>query len=156
MGSVADVATVVAAVGCGLMAGIFFAFSVFLMAAFDRLAPSAAIAAMQSINRTILTPLFLLVFLGSGVACVVATATAFAEPDHAGRAALVAATACYLVGVLAVTSTASVPRNVALDALDPAAPDAASAWTTYRRPWTAWNHVRTLASIAAAVLLVVV
>lgn len=93
MGTVGAVATVVGAVGCGLMAGFFFAFSVFLMAAFDRLGPAAAIAAMQAINRTIVTPLFLLVFLGSGLACGVALVGALADPDASSRALVAGATA---------------------------------------------------------------
>jgi uncharacterized membrane protein len=44
------VLTVVAALGCGLNAGVFFAFSSFVMAALRRLPPAQGIAAMQSIN----------------------------------------------------------------------------------------------------------
>jgi hypothetical protein len=42
--------TVLAALGSGLVAGIFFAFSAFLMTALSRLPPLQGIAAMQSIN----------------------------------------------------------------------------------------------------------
>jgi uncharacterized membrane protein len=38
------------ALGCGLIAGVFFAFSVFVMSALARLQPAQGIAAMQSIN----------------------------------------------------------------------------------------------------------
>ena len=157
MGPLGTVATVVAAVGCGMMAGIFFAFSVFLMAAFDRLSPSSAVAAMQAINRTIITPLFLVLFLGAGVACVVALVAALLDPDPdaASRVLVVGAAASYVVGVLVVTGTANVPRNDRLDAVDPAHPDAGERWAEYRRTWTAWNHVRTIASVATTVLLVV-
>jgi hypothetical protein len=43
--------TLVSALGCGLMAGDFFAFSTFLMKALARLPTAQGIAAMQSINR---------------------------------------------------------------------------------------------------------
>jgi uncharacterized membrane protein len=42
--------TLVAALGCGLMAGLFFAFSVSVMKALARLPSAEGIAAMQSIN----------------------------------------------------------------------------------------------------------
>jgi uncharacterized membrane protein len=42
------VATLVGALGCGLVAGIFFAFSRFAMAGLRRLEPAQGIAAMQS------------------------------------------------------------------------------------------------------------
>ena len=48
--------TVVAALGCGLNAGVFFAFSSFVMKALARLQPALGIAAMQSINLVAVTP----------------------------------------------------------------------------------------------------
>ncbi len=42
--------TFVSALGCGLMAGVFFAFSAFVMHALARLPPAQGIAAMQSIG----------------------------------------------------------------------------------------------------------
>lgn len=51
--------------GCGLMAGVFFAFSSFVMNALARLQPTQGIAAMQSINITVINPLFMAPFLGT-------------------------------------------------------------------------------------------
>ena len=58
-----------AALGCGLMAGVFFAFSAFVMNALARLPAAAGIAAMQSINITVINPLFMTVFLGTAANC---------------------------------------------------------------------------------------
>lgn len=44
--------TVITAVGRGLAAGVFFAFSTFVMKALTRLRPAHAVAAMQEINLT--------------------------------------------------------------------------------------------------------
>ena len=63
--------TLAAALGCGLVGGLCFAFSTAVMPAFDDLAPSAAIAAMQSINRSIVNPVFLLALLGTALAFAV-------------------------------------------------------------------------------------
>lgn len=62
--------TVIAALGCGLMAGVFFAFSTFVMPALARLTPPEGIAAMQSINVKAVKSVFLAVFLGTAAACV--------------------------------------------------------------------------------------
>lgn len=47
-----------------------------------------------------------------------------------------------------------VPRNNALDRVEPAAADADGRWARYRRGWTAWNHVRAAASLAATGALI--
>jgi uncharacterized membrane protein len=62
----------VAALGCGLIAGVFFAFSSFVMRALARLPASGGIAAMQSINVAVLNPVFLGTFAGTALACVLA------------------------------------------------------------------------------------
>ena len=62
--------TLVAALGCGLMAGLFFAFSVSVMKALGRLPSAEGIAAMQSINVAIINPVFLAAFFGTATACV--------------------------------------------------------------------------------------
>ena len=57
MSGVLYIATVLTALGCGLIAGAFFAFSSFVMPALKRLPPAHGIAAMQSINKLAVTPL---------------------------------------------------------------------------------------------------
>ena len=56
----------------------------------------------------------------------------------------------YLVGTVLVTLAFNVPRNEALAKVTPADPDAADRWAHYVAGWTAWNHVRTVAALAAA------
>lgn len=48
-----------AALGCGLIAGVFIAFSTFVMKALARLPPDEGIAAMQSINVSVLNSWFI-------------------------------------------------------------------------------------------------
>ena len=47
----------------------------------------------------------------------------------------------------------NVPLNGEIAPLDPARPENAGAMVSYIAEWTLWNHVRTLASLAAFVLL---
>jgi len=52
-------------IGSGLIAGIFFAFSNFIMEAFGVLTISNGIATMQEINRKVVNPFFFLFFMGT-------------------------------------------------------------------------------------------
>jgi uncharacterized membrane protein len=150
-----DILTLVAALGCGLAAGVFFAFSAFVMDALARAEAPTGIAAMQWINRRAPTPAFLLAWLGTGALCVVLAAwTALAAGER--RAVLAAAAAVvYGGGSVASTFAKNIPMNDALERMDPVAEATARYWRTYARRWTAWNHVRTAASLAAAALLTV-
>jgi uncharacterized membrane protein len=73
-----------AALGTGLMAGLFFAFSVSVMGALARIQPSEGIAAMQSINRVILNPVFFLAFFGTALVCLVIVAASLWNWSAAG------------------------------------------------------------------------
>lgn len=55
-----------AALGCGLIAGVFLAFSTFVMSALERLPMAQGITAMQMINITVINPLFMTTFLETG------------------------------------------------------------------------------------------
>ena len=71
--------TVAAALGCGVNAGVFFAFSSFVMKALGRLQPAQGIAAMQSINRVAVTPVFMTALFGTAAACVAAAVWALVD-----------------------------------------------------------------------------
>lgn len=65
------VLTLLSALGCGLVGGVFFAFSTFVMKALAALSPPQGIAAMKSINIAVLNPMFLGFFLGTGLLCII-------------------------------------------------------------------------------------
>jgi uncharacterized membrane protein len=131
------------------MAGVFFAFSTFVMRALARLAPTHGIAAMQSINVEVLNPLFLGAFLGTALLCAVLAVVALAAWPSP-PISLLAGALFYLVGTFGVTMAFNVPRNERLATVDPSDGDAAPRWNAYVRSWTGWNHVRTAAALAAA------
>jgi len=141
--------TFVTALGCGLIAGLFFAFSVAVMQALARLPAAGGIAAMQSINSAILNPLFLSVFLGTAAGCVLVMIIALVRWHSPGSVYLLVGGALYLVASLLVTAVFNVPKNDALAAIVPADPDSAGLWAGYLASWTTWNHVRTVASLAS-------
>jgi uncharacterized membrane protein len=47
-----------------------------------------------------------------------------------------------------------VPRNNALERLDPASPEAPAHWARYMREWTRANHLRAASGIIACGLLI--
>jgi len=145
--------TLAAVVLVGLVGGVVLAFSAFVMPALGALPAARAVAAMQSVNRAAVTPLFMGVLFGAAAVCAVlvaAGARGWGEP-HAAR--LVVGGTVYLAGVIAPTIAFHVPRNETLARMEPDAPAAAAAWAAYLRQWTLGNHVRTVAGAAAAAVL---
>lgn len=110
---------------------------------------------MQSINRVILNPLFLIVFLCTAAACLLVGLTSLWRWHEAGAACLLAGALLYLIGTFLVTMLFNVPLNSALDAAQPASAEGAQLWARYLTTWTAWNHVRTITSTAATAALMV-
>jgi len=144
------VLTIVSALGSGLVAGIFFAFSTFVMGALGRLAPGQGIAAMQSINVVVINPWFFAAFFGTAVGCLVLAVFGFVNWNQPGTLYLLAGSVLYLLGSILVTIAFNVPLNDALAAVAPDSADGASLWIRYLSVWTGWNHVRTAGSFAAA------
>lgn len=147
--------TTLAALGCAVLAGVFVAFSTLVMKALGRVPAPQGILAMQEINRAALTPAFMVLFLGTTLLCGLLTAWSFLLWGSGSALLLLAGGVTCLVGAFGLTAGYHVPRNNALDALDPSRADSVSRWTSYRRGWTRWNHVRGCASLAAAVLFTV-
>lgn len=146
--------TLFAAVGSGLIAGTFFAFSSFVMGALARLEPRYGIAAMNSINVVVLNPLFLGFFMGTagaGLALAVLALRGWHQPD---AAFLLAGCLLYGAGTFLVTMTLNVPLNDALAKVDPGNPESAVFWARYVKEWTLWNHVRTVAALAASIAFI--
>ena len=152
IGQAIFVLTFAAAIGSGLVAGIFFSFSSFVMAALGRLPSEHGIAAMNSINVTVLNPVFMLAFLGTGALCAALAAASYVWWDGAGGKLILIASVIYVAGCIGVTMLFNVPLNDALAAVQPRTPEATALWSRYLTEWTTWNTVRTVAPLASAIL----
>jgi uncharacterized membrane protein len=104
------------ALGCGLCAGVFFAFSAFVMPALGRLPSGQGIAAMQSINRLAVTPAFMTALFGSALPCAGLAVWGVVAWGERSAPWLVAGSVLYLAGAIVVTIAANVPLNDALAA----------------------------------------
>ena len=145
-----DILTFAAVLGSGLVAGIFFAFSTFVMRALGRLPQNQGISAMKAINVTVINPWFFLAFFGTGAVCLLVAFLALGSSAGTHRAYLLAGCALYLLGCLLVTMAFNVPLNNRLASADPDSSGAEALWAHYLSRWTLWNHVRTAAPLAAA------
>jgi uncharacterized membrane protein len=142
------------AIGCGLLGGLYFAFSTFIMTALGRIDQASGISAMNAINVDIVRSLFMPFFFGTTLASAFLAILAFIRWDEPGSASMLVGGVVYVLGMFFVTMLFNVPLNNALAAADPASPSATPLWTRYLKEWTFWNHVRTVACIVASALFV--
>jgi uncharacterized membrane protein len=140
------------AIGCGLIGGLYFAFSTFIMTALGRIDQRAGISAMNAINVDIVRSLFMPFFLGTTVASAALAGLGLIHWGEAGAVAVVAGGLVYVIGMFVVTMVFNVPLNNALAAVETQGSEAGPVWARYLRDWTFWNHVRTVASLASAAL----
>ncbi len=154
MATVLMLALAAAAIGSGLVAGIFFAFSTFIMAAFSRIPPEQGIAAMNSINVTIVRSPFMLLFVPTAILCVLIAVLAIIDWRGGASVWILGGAAFYVVACFISTIVFNVPMNDALAKVSGSGAEAVSVWNSYLKDWTWWNHVRTAASLLSAIAFV--
>jgi len=144
----------IAALSSGLIAGVYFAFSGFIMQAFGKINTTQAIAAMNAINETILRSLFMPLFFGSSIISLCLIIVAFAHWGEAGTELTLIAGAVYFIGMFVCTVVFNVPLNNSLAKTDPNSDNAHEAWSRYLKNWTKWNHLRTVSSLVTCALFI--
>jgi uncharacterized membrane protein len=142
--------TVLAALGSGLIAGVFFAFAAFLMTALSRLPAQSGISAMQAITAAIKSPLFLGVFFATAALAALMGIAATLKWSEPGALYLLIGSLLYLNGPFGVTLMKNVPLNNRLAAIKTGSPEAASFWNEFRSTWGLWNQVRWIGALGAA------
>jgi uncharacterized membrane protein len=145
----------ISVIGCALIAGVFFAFSTFVMNALSRLPPAQGIAAMQSINITAINPLFIIALFGTAATCLLLTVSTLSKLSQPDAVYLFVGSLLYLIGTIGVTMAFNVPLNNSLAIADPSSTQSEHLWAKYLTDWTFWNHVRTVAALTATVLFMV-
>lgn len=143
-----------AILGCGLIAGVFFAFSTFIMPAFALLEPKQGIATMQYINIKAINPLFMTAFFGTAIVCFSMAIYSLSNWHQSNAIYLFTGSLLYLFGTVGVTIAFNVPLNNAL-AIAKIENAEDIDWNEYLINWTFWNHVRTVAALIATVLFAI-
>ncbi len=155
-----QIALILAAFLCSLVAGFVFAFALVVMPGIRSLNDREFIRAFQVMDRIIQNkqPVFMLVWVGSVVALVTSAVLGFGQMDGAGRLLIVFAAVAYLFGVQLSTFTINVPLNNKLQTLDVDAMNETTHNTArkdFEPRWNRWNSFRTVfASLASALLMV--
>ena len=88
------------AIGCALSAGIFFAFSTFVMRALAQQPTAPGIATMQSINITVINPWFMAAFFGPAVASLFLMIAALQQWEQPDTRYWLAGSLLYLIGTI--------------------------------------------------------
>ena len=139
------------ALSSALVAGMFYAFSSFIMAALARVPGAEGMRAMNAINVTVITPSFMALFMGTavlGIGLAIWSLFSIAQTDS--QLVLLGAL-LYVLGCFGVTMVFNVPLNDQL-----AAAPTEALWHSYLRTWTMWNSVRTAAAALSSAVLVAV
>lgn len=150
MSFLATIAVITALLGSALIAGVFFAFSGFVMKALAKLPSPEGIAAMQSINVVVLNATFLGTFIGTALVSMLIAVLAVMAWSTPSAPWLLAGAVAYLAGTFLVTGLGNVPLNEQLAAVSATDPDAVLVWKRYLERWTPLNTIRTMAAVAAA------
>ncbi len=136
-------------VGAGVVGGVLFGFSTFVMSALDTLDPKESIRAMQAINVKAPNVWFMTAMFGTAAAAVAVGAIAASHLDRTGARWTIVGSVAYLASV-AITAGYHVPKNDRLARLGPSVSDAARVWGDYSSSWTTGNHLRTALAVGAA------
>jgi uncharacterized membrane protein len=147
-------ALVVATVATGLLAGLFYGFSIAVMPALAASDDRTYVGAMQSINRVIQNGWLALVSLAALGPGVVALVGHLGADDHRAVPWIIVGLALY-VATWIVTFAVNIPLNNALDAAgDPdQITDLAAVRARFQSSWVPWNHVRSVLNTGALAAL---
>ena len=141
---------IAALIGSGVIGGVFFAFSSFIMKSLARLPSSEGIAAMQSINVVVLNRSFLGTFMGTAAISLLLIVLLVVQQGAEASPFLLSGAILYLGGTFLLTIAGNVPLNNRLAAASAPDENAAPLWEHYLERWTRFNTFRTIAAIAAA------
>lgn len=139
----------------GLMAGIYFTFSIVVMKSLSELPSLQAAQVMNKINDVIVNTLFLPMFFVSTLAYVGLIVWSLAYWQQERSILIIVAALIYIVGMFLVTAFGNVPLNNKLKECEANESRLISVWEDYRQRWTQLNHLRTISCTAACALLTI-
>jgi len=144
---------IAAILGAGLVTGLLFAFSNFVMRALADLPPDKGMFAMQRINEKIINPIFLVLFLGTPILCAIIAVYSGLKMNEPGSLSLIVGALAYIAGPFGITVLFNVPLNNRLARADVSAAD--EIWTMYQKKWQRWNHIRTYIGVASILCMAI-
>ena len=140
-----------AVISFGLIGGVYFAFSFFVMQSLNNINSLNAIRTMNSINTVILkSPFMLLFFFSTFIAFILFLENFifYKVLSYEGFASLI-----FLTGMFLCTAIKNVPLNNKLEKLDPKEFKDVFLW--YKKPWNFWHNIRTFIGIASFIIIII-
>nr|WP_223295039.1 anthrone oxygenase family protein [Marinomonas mediterranea] len=137
------------------MAGVYFAFSSFIMRSLRSLSPLEGAKAMIRINEVVLKSAFMPLFFGSTLGHTLLALWMSLAPPAMPSALLITANMAYLIGMFVCTAIFNVPLNNRLLSYKDDEEQLKHYWRTYQSDWGKWNLVRTLACTLSALMLLI-
>jgi uncharacterized membrane protein len=142
--------TIFTIVGVGVIAGIFFVFSAFIMQVLDDRPPTEAVTTMQAMNHRMENHgLFLTLFTATSLTAVVLAVYALVSMEGQARIWLIVGGVTYAVGGFLITAAYHIPRNEKMNEMDANAADVGTRWSDYLSEWLPAHHIRTVLAIVA-------
>ncbi len=154
--AVRSVALALATLTTGLIAGVFYAYSVSVNLGLADQPDASYVATTSAITHKIGNPLFFASFLGAVLFLILALALHLRRPRSGRFWLVVLACALYIGGGFLVTMFVNAPMSYQLAAVDPDAPAPvlAEARDAFEGPWNFWNDVRAVFSTLAFLALI--
>jgi len=141
-----------------LITGLFYGYSCSVNLGLGRLPDGEYLAAMQSINKEILNPLFFASFLGTLVLLPLTTYLHRGQPVSSQFTLLLIATLIYAIGVIGITFFGNVPLNDTLAKVNlhsASIEEIASQRVKFEMPWNKLHTIRTIASLVSLILVII-
>lgn len=140
----------------GLSAGLFYAWQVSVIPGTKLTQDSTYIETMQKINRAIINPPFMLIFLGSLLIQILSVILYW--NTEMSLWLIISATLVYGAGTVMVTGLGNVPLNDALDELqlnDLSKEEISKERHDYEVPWNRLHLIRTVFAVVSFMLLLI-
>jgi len=149
-----DIALYISIILTGLSAGLFYAWQVSVIPGTKLVKDATYIETMQKINRAIINPLFMLIFLGT---LIMQFLSVYLYWDSTGPFwFILGATALYGAGTILITGIGNVPLNDALDTLklnQLSTDQVTTERRDYESRWNRFHIIRTVFSVLAFMML---
>ena len=153
-----SVLLVITTLFAGLIAGLFYSWSISVTPGLAKLGDENYLSSFQSMNRAIINPVFLIVFMGLAILLILLSYFSYNSPTPVQFWYILSAAVLYLVGVMLVTFLGNIPLNNSLEALQINSMNVeqmASFRLGFESKWNTLNTIRTICSSLSFLSLVV-
>lgn len=152
--TIKEISLYIAILLTGLSAGLFYAWQVSVITGTKLVKDSTYIETMQKINRAIINPPFMLIFLGSLLMQILSVILHW--NTVAAFWLVLSATVLYAGGTVMVTGLGNVPLNEALDKVklnESSAGQIHGERENYEGPWNRLHTIRTVFAVLSFMIL---